>query len=149
MNHSSSLSRRWRYLTRSMVRSEPWRHRTRVTVWVVLLAAIVPEGVLILQPSQPSQSGQNVAAPHSATRAAQTAKAPAPTVLPAASPASTLVPATAAEQAAFKAGQRWCQRSPATTLAPVGVAEHAAFEAGYQWCHSLGAAGHHGSGTKR
>jgi hypothetical protein len=115
-------------------------------VWVVLLAAIVLEGVLILQPSG---SGQNATAPHPATRAAQISKAPAATVLPAASPASTLVPATAAEQAAFKAGQRSCQKSPATTLAPAGVAEHAAFEAGYRWCHSLSTVGHHGSGTKR
>ncbi len=145
MTHSSSLSRRLRYLTRDMVRSEPWRHRTRVMVWIVLLAAIVLEGVLILQPSQ---SSHNVAS-SPGIRAAQTTKAPVATVLPAASPASTLVPATAAEQAAFKAGQLSCQKGPATTLAPAGAGEHAAFEAGYQWCHSLSTVGHHGSGTKR
>jgi hypothetical protein len=114
-------------------------------VWIALLAAIVLEGVLIMQPSE---SSHNDADPL-AIRAAQTTKAPVPTVLPPASPASTLVPATAAEQAAFKAGQRSCQTSPASSVAPAGAAEQAAFKAGHQWCHSLTTVSHHGSGTKR
>lgn len=143
---SSSLSRRWRYLTKDIVRSDPWRHRTRVMVWIVLLAAIVVAGVLIMQPDE---SGQNVADPHLAFRAAQTTRAPVPTVLPAASPPTTLVPATAAEESAFKAGQRSCQRSPSTTLAPAGATEQAAFKAGHQWCHSLTTVSHHVSQNKR
>ena len=103
-----------------------------------------PDPIQPTQPIQPQRRQFPIG-----IRAAQTTKAPVPTVLPAASPASTLVPATAAEQAAFKAGQRSCQKSPATTLAPAGAAEHAAFEAGYQWCHLLSTVGHHGSGTKR
>jgi hypothetical protein len=168
---SSTLSRRWRYLARTTVRSELWRHRTRVVVWSVFLVAIVVEGVLIMQPSGSSQN----ALPYSAPRAAPTTRAPAPTVakkavvatgtkrapvatgptrapvptvLPAPSPATTLVPASAAEQAAFRAGQRSCQTSPSASLDPVGAAVQAAFEAGHQWC-SLTAGGHSSSGTKR
>jgi len=69
-------------------------------------------------------------------------------VLPAASPATTLVPASADEQAAFIAGQRSCQTSPASSLDPADPAEQAAFQAGYQWCLSATTVGHHSSGTK-
>jgi hypothetical protein len=113
-------------------------------VWIVLLAAISLCGVLIMQPSQPSH---NEAGPV-AIRAAQTTKAPVPTVLPPASPATTLVPATAAERFEFKAGQRSCQTGPATTVAPAGGADQAAFEAGHQWCDALTTVSHPGSGTK-
>ena len=116
-----------------------------MTVWIVLFAAIVLEGVLILQPSE---SSHNDADPL-AIRAAQTTNVPVPTVLPPASPASTLVPATAAEQAAFIAGQRACQTSPARSFHAAGAAERAAFNVGQQWCHSLTAGSQHGSGTKR
>jgi hypothetical protein len=164
---SSSLSRRLRHVTRDIVRSEPLTHRTKVIVWTVFLVAIVLEGVLIMQPSDSSHYAMD---PHSAIRAAPTTKAPAPvtkapaptakvppptakapvpTVLPPASPATTLVPASAAEQAAFRAGQSSCQTSPAGSLDPSGSAEQAAFNAGHQWCSSPTGAGHHGSGTKR
>jgi len=184
---SSSLSRRLRHVARKIVRSGPWRDRTKVMVWTVFLVAIVLEGVLVMQPSA---SGQNTRDLHSAIRAAPTTKAPAPTtearvpttearvsttkahvpttkahvpatkahvpatnspvptVLPSPSPATTLVPASAAEQAAFRAGQRSCQTSPAGILEQAGSAEQAAFTAGYQWCRSAAAVGHDGSGTK-
>jgi hypothetical protein len=115
-------------------------------VWIVLLAAILLEGVLIMQPGE---SSQNETDPHSAIRVAQTTRAPVPTVLPRASPPTTLVPATAAEQAAFRAGQRSCQTSPATALAPASAAEQAAFKAGHQWCLSLTTVGHHGAHNTR
>ena len=147
MRPSSSFSSRWRYLARYAIRSESWRHRTRRMVWIVLLVAIVLEGVLIVQPSE---SGQNMTDPPSATRAAPAARAPMPTVLPAPSAPTTLVPATAAEQAAFKAGQRSCETDPATALAPVvAAAEQAAFMAGHQWCRSLATPGHNGAGGNR
>ena len=113
-------------------------------MWIVLLAVIVLEAVLILQPSQSSHSD----ADSLATRAVQTTKAPVPTLLPPAVPATTLAPTTAAERSAFDAGQRSCQRSPASTLDPAEAAEQAAFKAGYQWCHSLTTVSHDGSGTK-
>jgi hypothetical protein len=114
-------------------------------VWIVLLAAIVFEAVLIMQPSASSHNDTDPLA----IRASQTTSAPVSTLLPPASPASTLVPATAAEQAAFKAGQRSCQSGSASSLDSGGAGEQAAFKAGHQWCHSLTTVGHHGSSTKR
>ncbi len=155
MNPSSYLSRRWRYLTSDIVRSEPWRHRTRALVWIVLLVVIVLEGILIMQPT----TSQNATDPHAAIRTAPTAiepipkatptptPTPTPTVLPPSIVATTLVPATPAEQAAFKAGQRSCQTTPDSSFATLDGTQRAAFEAGRQWCHSLNTVGG-GSGTR-
>jgi hypothetical protein len=88
--------------------------------------------------TMPVAAKGNKTGPHLvAIRAAPTSRAPVSPLLPPASTATTLVPATAAEQSAFKAGQRSCRTRPATTRAPTGAAEQAAFKAGQQWCHSL------------
>ena len=146
MRPYSSMSRRWRHRTHAIVRSDRWSHRTKVVVWSVLFAVIALEGALIIQPSE---SSQNETGSHLPIRAAPAASAPVSAVLPPASPATTLVPATAAEQAAFKAGQRSCQSSPATNTHPASAAEQAAFKAGSQWCHPSTTVGHDGSGNKQ
>lgn len=162
MRPSSSLFQRRRFLIKDIVRSERWSHRTRVVVWIVLLAVIVLEGVLIMQPSESSQHEADLhstiratptstirATPHSRPRAMPTRNGPVSTVLPPASPPTTLGLATAAEQSAFNAGQHSCQLSSSTTFAPASAVEQAAFKAGHQWCHSLTTVGHHASASKR
>src|ERR1700694_931009 len=113
--------------------SKRWRFWAKVTLTAVVFAAIVVEGALAIHVAE---SNRNETGPYSPLRAAPTTSAPVPTVLPSPSPATTLIPATAAEQAAFRAGQRWCQTSPATTLVPVTAGEQAAFKAGQEWCQS-------------
>ena len=98
--------------------------------------------------TMPVAAKGNKTGPQFAIRAAPTSRAPVSPVLPAASTATTLVPATAAEQSAFKAGQRSCRTRPATSRAPTGAAEQAAFKAGHQWCHSLTTVGRDGPGDK-
>ena len=99
--------------------------------------------------TMPVAAKGNKTGPHSAIRAAPTSRAPGSPVLPPASTATTLVPAAAAEQSAFKAGQRSCRTRPGTTRAPTGAAEQAAFKAGQKWCHSLTTVGRAGPGNKR
>ena len=115
-----------------------------VTIVVVLLATFVLDVVFVFQPSGPSSNATGAGLLLNGTPAA---RAPMPTVLPTASPATTLAPPTPAEQAAFTAGQRSCQAHRATTPAPANAAEQAAFKAGHQWCQSS-PAGHHRSASK-
>ena len=116
-------------------------------VWIVLLAAIVFEGVLIMQPSASSQ--QRHGSP-SAIRAAQTTKSACAhrAAIGQALPALWFLPLRLNKLPSKPASVRAKRVLPPPSLRPV-LAEQAAFKAGHQWCHSLSTVGHHGSSTKR
>lgn len=148
-----SRSRRWKVRSQVVLQSEWKRHRTWVIVLTLLFAVMVIEVVFAIRWSEGSQKA---AVPHVPVRSSQSSRlplsdspssvvAPVSTLLPSAASATTLAPTTAAEQAAFTAGQRSCLKHGSTGVAQMGAAEQAAFAAGHRWCTR--AASHHSSGN--
>ncbi len=118
------------------------RFRLAYTEGVIRIFRRLPSGTVQLTGKEKKTQ------PHLAIGAAPTSNSPVSTVLPPASSATSLAPATAAEQSAFKVGTRSCQSGSATTLASVDATEQAAFKAGQQWCRSSTTGGHQSSVDK-